>query len=716
MVPSAFQEKRLVSPSVVAEVASSITRLPVKYFQPPFNMRPTAPKDLKTRLMMKLINLDREIHQITHALSKQKSSRGPFGSFLMLGCHGCGRTALAKAIAAEIFDDKDRFLKLDMSRYMEPDSLSRLVAHLKSDKKHGTVVMFDNVENAPWSNEAFFSILRNGRLIDERGVGVDFSHDILLVSSHIGCEDFVDCSCLRDIMQNRSLPDILKEPPVFHKTCYLHSFYNKVRDYFKLELMNLFDDMVPFRRLRPVDHLTICRLQIRDAAASMGIWLKKKVILYPSHAAVQNITGATDIIKRGAHGYETWPEVYMYPMLDGDTLKNEESDDIFIYIDVFMGQRKQYSLRTETSKYLGKNLDFKSSKQNLWKLRNRYRRAKKEVDNIYSLQTSCFRLSELICNKAEIDVDSVVIESKKVVSLIDDILLNDIIEPELIHVDDFVGRLKCLPRSTRAQTWRLQSLSEVGDKATQVILGNGSNKSGHLPTSFLCLGLTLPSVKKLLESLAQTLLMDDGKKLLIEIDLSQCTGPEQFLWNMHNVETQSVIVCYQRETANISVFSSLLSILEDGIFVDQSGSITDFQNSVFVIVSNLGSKKVIGWLTGNYGQTQTEGHTSPVQVGSEAGIQEVRGGLRSEILNRLDHLLLFDPFSDDQLNAFTMLALKSMNDESCAGLYIVFQYLFGAVINKWMNRSPAVDTQLLLEAAAGKDGIVRYNCSLPFSH
>lgn len=84
-------------------------------------------EDLKLRLSKKLIGLDAVIHKIGHALLKQKSLRGPLGSFLLLGPRGCGRTKLAEALAEDIYGDKDRCIKLDMSSYKEPNYVSKLL-------------------------------------------------------------------------------------------------------------------------------------------------------------------------------------------------------------------------------------------------------------------------------------------------------------------------------------------------------------------------------------------------------------------------------------------------------------------------------------------------------------------------------------------------------------------------------------------------------------
>ncbi|KAI3444058.1 hypothetical protein Pfo_000723 [Paulownia fortunei] len=724
-IHSAFKERLYVGPCAVAEVASSMTGLPSKYFRLPFKLRPTL-EDLKSKLSEKLIGLDDVIHKITCALSKQKSSTGPFGSFLLLGSHGSGRTKLAKSLAEEIFGDKERFMKLDMSEYKEPDYVSRLLVDLSRDKKRGSIVMFDNIENANGCcSEVLSQILKDGRLTDGRGMCVNFSHDLVLISSYIGHEVFCHCNCLGVTIPKLPFHEILEEPALLHQgmsynICHLRPFYAKVADQFELEFMDLFDDVVVFSWLTPQNHMAISRLQLRDVATSMSTLLKKQVILYPSDAAVQNIISHGDFFERGTHAYETWHKVYLDHLLYDDVVKNEADDRIIIYIDALVGLRNEYySFRVEKSRHLEKYLFLKSFKEKMWKLRTRYRREKLQVNKIYRLQTIHFHLFELMRAKAEVDTARVLLDSEEVVRLIDDLLMNepsDSSELELVQVGDFNGELGCCPgdrKWKRAKiclkhvSKRLKSSLQQRDRATQTIIqallkrlntfyDDQSNESCHLPTSFLCLGLTPFSKEQFAKSLGEHLVVDDGKKLLIQVDLSLCTEPESFFRCAYTVDTHlllteavkrsphSVIVFYQLEMAHISVFSTILSILDDGVSKDNDGNIINFGNSVVVIVSDLGNQEMIARLNGRH--SVIKWRIDPIEMESTSKGEGVVGssltdkmgfrGLRSELLNRLDQLLLFDPFSGDQLNRFAKLPMKSLEEKTGCTLNAVFFNLF----------------------------------------
>ncbi|KAL6566881.1 hypothetical protein OROMI_015285 [Orobanche minor] len=734
-IPAAFKERRVVGPSSVVEVASSLTGLFLRYFESPFYRRPLPHEHLKTRLSEKLVMLDDVIRKITCALSKPKSNSGAlFGSFLFLGGHGRGRKRLAETLAEEIYDDKGRFLKIDMSEYKEPNHhVSHLVNVLNREKKRGNVVMFENIGHC--SVKLLSQILRDGRLTDENGVDVvDFSHDLILVSSHIGHEEIVPCRCLNDTSYEISFREMLKDEPELHdpkehySVCNLRPFYDKVKDVFEFEFMDLFNDIVIFPWMRPQDVEAIARLYIRDVATSMSTLLKKK---------------------RGAFACMTWYRTHLEPLLNDDVLKSNVDDMMIIYVDMLLGLEKQYSIRVETSRHFHKYLDVKSFKSNIWKLRKTYRREKLLVDMIYKLQKSYLHLSELI----HADASSIVMELVEVVRLIDDIILHDIFESELMHVDDFNGNMKCDSkdeRRRRTKTYlkrvsrRLRCSLKHGNKATQVVIesllsrvitsyNNDDRSKESFPrtsASFLCMGLTSLGNEQFADNLAQHLVVNDEEKLLIQVDLSRCREPDSFFRCASDVNTHlllvesvrktphSVIMFYKLETTHISVFSKILSILEFGVAEDDEGNQVYFGDSV-VIVTDLGNKEMIAGLNGHHccymvlrNQPVQEIEVRPTEeevFGSSSKANEIEvKSMRCELLNLLDYMLLFYPFSDDQQNVFVKLRLKSLEKNL---FYSPLLHLFRIEGDERFKRGlPYTTSELFhsITSAGGKDVIIRY--------
>jgi ATP-dependent Clp protease ATP-binding subunit ClpB len=164
----------------------------------------------------KTLHLDEELHRrvvgqddgvtkVTEAIIRSKAGikdpSKPIGSFLFLGPTGVGKTELAKALAASLFDDEANMVRLDMSEYMEKYSVSRLIGappgYVGYDeggqlteavrRKPYSVVLFDEVEKAhPDVFNVLLQVLDDGRITDSQGRTVDFKNTIIIMTSNLG--------------------------------------------------------------------------------------------------------------------------------------------------------------------------------------------------------------------------------------------------------------------------------------------------------------------------------------------------------------------------------------------------------------------------------------------------------------------------------------------------------------------------------------------------
>lgn len=122
----------------------------------------------------------------------------PLGSFLFLGPTGVGKTELAKALAQNLFDSEDHMVRIDMSEYMEKESVSRLVGAAPGyvgyeeggqlteavRRDPYTIVLFDEIEKAhPDVFNILLQVLDDGRLTDGQGRTIDFKNTILIMTS-----------------------------------------------------------------------------------------------------------------------------------------------------------------------------------------------------------------------------------------------------------------------------------------------------------------------------------------------------------------------------------------------------------------------------------------------------------------------------------------------------------------------------------------------------
>ena len=170
----------------------------------------------------KLLHLDKELHKrvigqeeavskVADAILRSRAGiqdpRRPIGSFLFLGPTGVGKTELAKALAATLFDDEHNLIRIDMSEYMEKYSVSRLIGappgYVGYDeggqlteavrRKPYSVVLFDEVEKAhPDVFNVLLQVLDDGRITDSQGRTVDFKNTILILTSNLGSDVILD--------------------------------------------------------------------------------------------------------------------------------------------------------------------------------------------------------------------------------------------------------------------------------------------------------------------------------------------------------------------------------------------------------------------------------------------------------------------------------------------------------------------------------------------
>src|SRR5579859_4852524 len=192
----------LVTPALIARVVENWTGVPVSQMLESERQNLIS---LEDDLRKRVIGQDEAISAVARAIRRGraglKDPKRPIGSFLFLGPTGVGKTELAKALAAELFGGEENLIRLDMSEYMEPHTVSRLFGsppgYVGYDeggqlteqvrRRPYSVILLDEVEKAhPEVFNALLQIMDDGHLTDAQGRTVDFKNTVVIMTSNVG--------------------------------------------------------------------------------------------------------------------------------------------------------------------------------------------------------------------------------------------------------------------------------------------------------------------------------------------------------------------------------------------------------------------------------------------------------------------------------------------------------------------------------------------------
>ena len=256
------QDRPLVGAQEIAQIVSLWTGIPVV--------------QIAVEEAERLLHLEDELHQrvigqhlavqaVARAVRRSRTNlrdgRRPIGSFIFVGPTGVGKTELARALAAALFDDERALIKLDMSEFMESHQVSRLtgsppgyIGHEEGGqlteavrRQPYSVILFDEIEKAhPQVFDLLLQILEDGRLTDAHGRTVDFSNTLIILTSNAGTAQLARS----DIGFLASQPEQTEAATARISTIVMPV----LKALFRPELLNRIDDIVSFHPLQP-DHL-----------------------------------------------------------------------------------------------------------------------------------------------------------------------------------------------------------------------------------------------------------------------------------------------------------------------------------------------------------------------------------------------------------------------------------------------------------------------------
>jgi ATP-dependent Clp protease ATP-binding subunit ClpB len=259
--------KEEVDDEDVAEVVSHWTGIPVSKM---LEGERDKLVHMEARIHRSVIGQNEAVEAVSNAVRRARSGlqdpNRPIGSFIFMGPTGVGKTELAKALAAFIFDSDQAIVRVDMSEYMEKHAVARLIGappgyvgyeeggYLTEAvrRRPYSVVLFDEIEKAhPEVFNALLQILDDGRMTDGHGRTVDFKNTIIIMTSNVGSQWIQELgSSQREEMEKR--------------------ITEALRAQFKPEFLNRIDETIIFHNLTPDEIVSIVDIQIGRLARRLA--------------------------------------------------------------------------------------------------------------------------------------------------------------------------------------------------------------------------------------------------------------------------------------------------------------------------------------------------------------------------------------------------------------------------------------------------------------
>lgn len=319
-----------VTEADIAEIISKWTGIPIS--------------KLVESEMQKLLHLEDELHRrvigqdeavtaVADAIQRARAGLSdpnrPIASFIFLGPTGVGKTELAKALAAYLFDTEDALVRIDMSEYMEKHSVSRLIGappgYVGYDeggqltesirRRPYAVVLFDEIEKAhPDVFNIMLQILDDGRVTDSQGHTVDFKNTIIIMTSNIGSQFILD------IAGDESRYEEMRGRVM-----------DALRSSFRPEFLNRIDEIIIFHgllrsELRQIVKLQVVRLEKRLSDRKISLKFSDAALDFLAEVGYDPVFGARPLKRAIQRELET--------QIAKGILRGQFNDGDTIYVDV----------------------------------------------------------------------------------------------------------------------------------------------------------------------------------------------------------------------------------------------------------------------------------------------------------------------------------------------------------------------------------------------
>jgi len=276
--------KEEVTAEDIAEVVARWTGIPIQRM---LQSEREKLLSLEDELRKRVVGQEEAIEAVANAVRRSRAGlqdpKRPIGSFIFLGTTGVGKTELAKALSAALFDDESHMVRIDMSEYQERHSVSRLIGAppgyvgydeggqlTEAIRRHPySVVLLDEIEKAhPDVFNVLLQVLDDGHLTDNKGRTVDFKNTIIIMTSNLGASQVSEAL----LEKHENVEQVRNE------------VMQLLRKTIRPEFLNRIDDIILFGMLSQDDILRIVQLQFERIAAMAK---EQGIMLSITHQALQ---------------------------------------------------------------------------------------------------------------------------------------------------------------------------------------------------------------------------------------------------------------------------------------------------------------------------------------------------------------------------------------------------------------------------------------------
>ncbi|WP_286947145.1 ATP-dependent chaperone ClpB [Acetobacterium sp. UBA5834] len=324
-------KREKVTEEEIAEIISDWTNIPLSKLVSGEREKLLALEDtLKQRVVGQEEPILKVVDAIIRSRAGIKNPNSPIGSFLFLGPTGVGKTELAKAVAATLFDSEENMIRIDMSEYMEKFSVSRLIGAPPGyvgyeeggqlteavRRKPYSVILLDEIEKA--HKDVFnilLQILDDGRITDSQGRTVDFKNTIIIMTSNIGSEYLLEGI--------NTSGEITEETEA--------AVMELLKSYFRPEFLNRIDEIVLYKPLNKEAIGQIVTLLLKDLQKRLE---ERRITVTLTQEAIDAVIDMGFDPAYGARPLKRYLQKHIETMVGKEIIKGNVHEGQTVTIDV----------------------------------------------------------------------------------------------------------------------------------------------------------------------------------------------------------------------------------------------------------------------------------------------------------------------------------------------------------------------------------------------